>query len=89
MKDTKTHFNIIWNEDEARGYGKGWYVFFEGALNKEIIFEKYFPTIKHPKAEQEEFVHESVILLIKDHITRGLVLDTSLNKERTFDEVFN
>lgn len=70
----KTKFNIIWNEEEDKAMGKGYYLIFEDNQGKPC-FSKYWAIATNEKWNGAETVHTSIIEDLKNNIYNGMEFD--------------
>lgn len=72
----KPRVNFIYNDNEKLGFGKGYYVFFEGVAKEhkgQPMFECFYPI--EEKNEQVDVVCVGILNRIKRDVINGWVYD--------------
>lgn len=72
MSTLNRRFNFIYNNDETIGYGKGYYVIFEGH-DKKLLMDTYYPIWE--QNEQVDGVSVGILNKINHLIDMGYKLD--------------
>lgn len=81
----KKKFNIIYNSDEKKGFGKGYYVIYENYEGQPAM-DTMYPTWEHN--EQVDAVSVGIINKIKHLYDIGYVLDVYYCRDMDISSIF-
>ena len=83
--EKKKKFNIIYNNDEKKGYGKGYYIVYENYEGKPTFDCKYGTWEQNKDVDG---VSVGIINRIKYLYDMGYILDTYYNRSNGIDNIF-
>ncbi len=83
----KPKFNVIWNEDEKIGFGKGYYIIFEDHEGKPMM-DHYYSIGTNKEWHDLEVVSVDIISNIKNMINIGYEFDIYSYNHKTLEEIF-